>query len=119
MAIANSELKQVVRASSFDLLVRIKISTVVQSLEGYTLWFTCRKCIPKTSVKTDIEAVISKKITVTDNRTFWTVELTPEDTDIDPAKYYYDVQAVTPGGKTYSTKPGYLEIIGDVTRSTA
>ena len=65
-------------------------------ITGYTLWFTVRKKIAPTSIKTDDDAVISIKQTgaeitsPTEGMTIFSV--TPEMTDIPPDTYIYDIQ---------------------------
>jgi hypothetical protein len=90
-------------------------------ITGYTVWFTVREKVAKTSVTTDTDAVIAKKqlpAELTDPTNGKTViTLSSTDTDIEPNNYIYDVQLKSDGGSIYSTSRGVFTVSGDVTRS--
>jgi hypothetical protein len=94
---------------------------VAIDITGYTLWFTVRKNIPATSIKTDDDAIIAIKQEpddLTDPTNGKTdIELTSILTDINPATYYYDFQYETPAGIIKSSDPDTLVIKGDITRA--
>jgi hypothetical protein len=46
------------------------------------------------------------------------VELTPEETDITPRVYYYDLQIKTEEGDIFSIPSGMLRVRADITRRT-
>lgn len=109
-------LVQVRRATTVPLSIRIKKNQVPEHLTDYVLWFTVRKEIPATSVKSDIDALITKKNAVSGDIEVWSFKLTAVETNLDPGRYVYDVRVRTPEGDTVAAKAGIFEITGDVGR---
>lgn len=93
---------------------------VAINLTGYTLWFTVRKKIAPTSIKTDDDAVISVKqtgaqiVSPTDGMTIFS--LTPEMTDVPPDTYIYDIQIKNTMGVIKSVSVDDFIVEGDGTR---
>lgn len=89
-------------------------------ITGYTVWFTVRSSVPKTSTTDNTDAVISVKNTnhsdPTNGQTL--IAITSSDTEIDPKTYFYDIQYKKPDGTVHST--GYFKYIvsADITRGT-
>ncbi len=89
-------------------------------ITGYTLWFTVRKKIAPTSIKTDDDAIISIKQTgaqITSPAEGMTIfSLTPEMTDIPPDTYIYDIQIKNTLGVIKSISVDDFIVEGDGTR---
>ena len=87
------------------------------NLTNGTVFFTVSKI---QNPQNDDDAVITKDVTSHDEpetgRTV--IELTPEDTDINPGSFWYDVQLVDVEGNVLSREKNRLEIISDITRRT-
>lgn len=93
-----------------------KISLVFEvDIEGWTVWFTVKE-IGDTS-DDDTTAVIQKKQTIAESTMTCNIELTPEDTDIEPETYKYDVQ-VKHDNVVTTIFTGDFEILPSITRST-
>ena len=87
------------------------------NLTNGTVFFTVSKI---QNPQNDDDALITKDVTSHDEpetgRTV--IELTPEDTDINPGSFWYDVQLVDVEGNVLSSEKNRLEIISDITRRT-
>jgi len=86
------------------------------NLTGWTVWFTVRKTPALLSVKNDINAVISKKITNLDNTGIVVISITSEETEITSGTYLYEIQYTDSLGNTYSTPTYNFIITDDITR---
>ena len=84
---------------------------------GWTIYFTVRTAIPKTSVSDDGTAKISKTI-AGEVTGIQTLLLTSSDTNIDPATYFYDFQVKKSDGTITSSFTSSFIVNGDITRST-
>lgn len=84
---------------------------------GYTIRFTVRQ--RGSTGNDDSNALISKAtgdgITVSEAGVM-TIALSNSDTRVDPGKYLFDIQFVSPDGFVSSTKPQEIEFIADVTK---
>ena len=116
-----SNIIEVIRGNTRVLNLNFTEDSSVVDITGYTVWFTVREKVAKTSVTTDTDAVIAKKqlpAELTDPTNGKTViTLSSTDTDIDPNNYIYDIQFKSDGGSIYSTSRGVFTVVGDVTRS--
>jgi hypothetical protein len=112
-----------IRATTKDITLKLtnKETNLPINLTGYTLWFTVRKDIPRTTVNDDDSAVISKKqlpgeiLDPTNGETMFS--LSRNDTNIDPMEYVYDLQIKTDTGLYQKIHASKFIITGDVTRS--
>lgn len=88
-------------------------------ITGYTVFFTVK--VKDDSSADDSDALIQKTITDFDDAVngLASIELTGEDTRIDPGKYRYDIQVKASGGEPSSTVPQDIEFVNDVTKRTA
>ena len=86
------------------------------SIVGWEIRFTVKKEIDDP----DVDAVISKVITVFSNPTGGIAELilTPTDTNQDIGSYVFDVQCKTSAGEVYTIIEGILNISQDVSRTS-
>jgi hypothetical protein len=89
----------------------------VVDLTGWTFWFTARKTPAPTATITDLDSLISKEITNASTSGIVVVPITPEDTDITPGTYFYDVQYKDSAGTVVSTDTYKFIIEEDITRS--
>lgn len=78
-----------------------------------TLFFT----VKKRESDPDSQAVIKKQFTEFDDPTNGITEiiLTPDETNIPPGNYYYDVQFISQEGITSSARRGFLLVVPDIT----
>ena len=85
-------------------------------LTGATVYFTAKAEIDNAA--DDAAAAITKEVTEHTAPLSGTtvIELGPEDTNVDPGIYYYDIQVKTAGGKVTSIPTRKLRIWADVTR---
>lgn len=89
----------------------------------YSFWLTVRNTLPTTTETNDTNAIISKQVNVnvlnTDTSIITSIELTPNDTNIDPKKYWYDIQMKTPSSRIYNIiSTSVFEVMYDITRDT-
>jgi len=84
---------------------------------GWTIFFTVRTSVSKTSVSDDTDAAISKTI-AGDVSGIQTLLLTSDDIDIDPKTYVYDFEIKKDDGTITSSIKADFIVNGDVTRST-
>ncbi|HAG52305.1 MAG TPA: hypothetical protein DCL21_00790 [Alphaproteobacteria bacterium] len=115
MAITEIQIK---RGDSFSRPITLKDSGGVGiDITGYKFYFTVKKC--NDNVKDDSSAVIQKDITVFSDPTNgkFMLDLTPTETDIAPAEYYYDIQYKTASGdiRTITEQPLFI-VLADTTR---
>lgn len=96
----------------------INLTVTGIDLTGATVYFTARATLPTTAVADDSDADISVAVTdhsdPTNGKTV--IPLSATDTDIDPGKYYYDIQ-IKNGSEVTSIPTRRLEIISDTTRT--
>ncbi|MHA1690050.1 MAG: hypothetical protein ACTSU7_00300 [Candidatus Heimdallarchaeaceae archaeon] len=92
--------------------------SVAIDITGYEVWFTVRKSVPKTSVKSDTDALISKKYTNGGADGIIAVEITPTESDIDPGNYVYDIQYKKTDDSIYSLSSAEFIVAGDITRDS-
>lgn len=88
---------------------------------GYDIRFTVRQRGFNGSTD-DSNAVIALtsgdgSISVDENNVL-TIELSGSDTRVNPGKYIFDIQFVSPEGKVSSTRAQEIEFIADVTKET-
>jgi hypothetical protein len=86
-------------------------------ITGWTIFFTVKSEIDDP----DIDAVISKTITVLSNPTAGEaeIELTPTDTAQTIGSYLYDIQVKTAANEIFTVLEGILTITQDVTQRTS
>ena len=114
--------KQVIRGDSDDFTITFQDSNGNPiDITGYTVWFTVRSSMPSTSVSDDSDAVISVKNTTHSAPLFGEslISVSPDDTNIDPRTYYYDIQYKKPDGSIHSTGHYKYVVVKDVTRGTS
>ncbi len=105
------------RQSSYNFNINFKHNDGTPiDITGWTVWFTVRKKIAKTRVDSDENAVISKKYINGGTSGIVPITLTPEDTNIDPSEYLYDIQIKKDNGYVGKTDKWKFTIIGDITR---
>lgn len=85
-------------------------------LSGSTVFFTAKPAL--TDDADDTTAVITKETTSHTNPTAGetAIILTPEDTDVEPGTYYYDIQVVIDVNTIISIPARKLIVYADVTR---
>lgn len=84
---------------------------------GWTIYFTIRKHVAKTTTLTDTDSIVTKTI-AGDASGIQTLTLTSDDTDVDPKTYIYDFQIKKGDGTISSSASAKFIISGDVTRAT-
>mgnify|MGYP001231972017 CR=1 FL=1 len=94
----------------------INFSMAGTDLTGATVYFTAKSEID--NAVDDSAAAITKETTSHTNPTAGetVIELTPEDTNVAPGIYYYDIQVKTAGGRVTSIPTRKLRVWADVTR---
>lgn len=105
---------QIIRGDTQTIEFSLEENNIPIDLTGSTVFFTVKSNLDDT----DEQALISKEITVHTAPLLGEteIELTSEDTDIDPGKYYYDIQVKYANDTIASIKYRQLEILADVTR---
>lgn len=84
---------------------------------GWTIYFTVRSTIPPTSKTDDNDAIIFKEIAGSSTGQH-TLNLTKDDTDIDPKSYVFDIQIKMADDTIHSSETGVFVIQSDITRSS-
>lgn len=109
---------RIIRGDTLLLSVEATDDDEPIDLTGNTFFFTIKRRL----TDDDDDAILAKDWDEhTDPEEGLTeLELSPEDTDITPGTYYYDIQLLTSANEVISTEHGMLEVIDDVTkRNTA
>lgn len=108
---------RIYRGDSLELSVPVTYQSdgTAFDLTGYTAKFTA-KSVPS---KADSTAAISVDGTISSPSTgIITFSIAPDDTDINPGVYWYDVQIVDTGNsKVFTVVKDKLTIVEDVTRT--
>lgn len=88
-------------------------------LTGATVFFTVKPELGYDADDTD--AVIEVEVTEHTDPTNGTtvIDLSGDDTDVEPAIYYYDIQVILAGGDIISIPARKIRIWADVTRRTS
>ena len=93
---------------------------VAINITGYTVYFTVKK--KPDADEDDSTAVLKKEVTSHTDPTngITNIEIAKADTeDVEPRRYFYDLQLKDGSGKISSSKYGVLEIIPDITNRTS
>jgi len=107
------------RSDTYERTINIRDEDgVLINCTGWTIYFTVRTSVPATSVVDDSGASISKSIAGVSSG-IHTLTLTPTDTDIDVATYFFDIQVKKDDGSIHSIRAGSFIVEGDITRSSA
>ncbi|MFW6172433.1 MAG: hypothetical protein ACOC5T_01695 [Elusimicrobiota bacterium] len=108
---------RIVRGDTFEEQLELVDNEGEKITDEWTWRFTVRKTLPDTDVTddTDEDVLISKSGTFTNGED--TLEVSPEDTDIEPGEYYFDYQLKKPNGSVYSTFYGDFIVEYDITRT--
>ncbi len=105
-----------IRGDSRNIQVTVKDSSGnAIDITGGTVFFTVNALEEPDD---DTGAVITKDVTShTDALSgVSTIELTSDDTDVEPGEYWYDVQFVSTSGSVSSREKGKLLVVSDITR---
>ena len=118
---ADTQLKDIIRGDTktYNLTFTDKNNNPIP-LYGRKIWMTFKSDM----ADTDADAAMQVVVTPPDNDDSLngkaTIVLSPNDTDITPDEYFYDIQIVTPGSppdvKTLVSSK--IRVIDDVTKST-
>jgi hypothetical protein len=113
--------RTVIRGDSDNFTISFKDSNGdAIDITDWTVWFTVRSSVPNTSETTDDNAVISVKNEVhsdaLNGQTL--IEISHDDTDVNPKSYFYDIQYKKPDGTVKSSGHYRYIVIPDITRSS-
>lgn len=108
---------EIYRGDSHNITVNFT-ANAADMVDGGALWLT----VKENKIDLDADAVIQKTVPVVvdaeTNVGSGIITLTPSDTNIDPKKYYYDIQFVNSGGSIVKTLiEGAIKILVDITRT--
>lgn len=109
-------LLKVNKGTTYTITYNHKENGEAKSLAGATVRFTVKDEEWDTDA-TDAQAQIVKNVTTHDDPAggITTIELTPTETNLTPAKYYYDIKVEDADGNIYKTVEGRLKIDGSPT----
>jgi hypothetical protein len=102
----------------FELEITSPVDGLPVDITGATITFTMKK---RPDIETDLEAAIQKDALVLDQVTNLgkaLLELSPDDTNVDPGIYSYDFQLKDSADNIQTLIIDTLEVLTDVTRST-
>jgi hypothetical protein len=115
-----SAIKNIIRGDNHNIVVTFYESDGVTPIDltGASVFFTASA---SSAPADDSAAVIQKTVTSHTDALggTTTIALEPEDTDVDPGTYYYDVQLVDSDGNVLSSRQNTLVIKADITRRVA
>jgi len=105
------------RGDTYSRTINLKDSSgTLIDATGYSIYFTIRKVVAATSASTDTDAIITKTISGEASGVH-ELTLTSSDTNVDAAKYLYDIQIKKSDNTIISSTSAYFVVNGDVTRS--
>lgn len=86
-------------------------------ITGWTIFFTAKRL----ESDADADAVITKDVTSHTSPTegLSAITLSATDTNVNPKKYYYDIQVKKDDGSIITLTKDKLEILTDITRRTS
>lgn len=105
------------RGDTNTIGLTITSNSIAYDITGSTIWFTLKK----NKNDADSQASLQKEVTSHTNPSggITAITLSATDTNIQPGKYFYDIQMKTSGGEIYTLASGTVEVLEDVTRSTS
>ena len=112
---STQNLQSFYRGDSREYLITFTdADSAVIDITGWTVYFT----VKLSYMDADADAKITKDITTHYDPTNGQTKITllTTDTDIDPANYYYDIQAKKAAGDIFTVMAGRIEILSDITR---
>ena len=107
------------KGTTFTMTYNHKENGEAKTLAGATVRFTVKDEEWDTDA-TDTQAQIVKNVTTHDDEAggVTTIALDETDTDLTPAKYYYDIKVEDADGNIYKTVEGRFKVDGSPTNRT-
>jgi hypothetical protein len=101
---------------TLGLTVTAKSTGLVKDITGWTFYFTIKENITDRDVDALLQLIVTSHTNPTAGIT--AIPFVPEDTfNIEPGKYFFDIQVLTDDDEVYTIVQGRIEILRDITRT--